>query len=246
MKTILHKADTRGMSNHFWLKSAHTFSFANYYDRERINFGVLRVLNDDYVIGGEGFGTHPHRDMEIVSIPLSGTLEHKDSMGNGGLIHKGEIQVMSAGTGVAHSEYNADQKDPVKFLQIWLFPRELDLTPRYDQVCLKDILKDNTFSQILSPNPEDQGAWIHQDAWFNWAKWDAGHEEEYSMKKLGNGAYVFLVSGKIQVGEQILEARDGYGVYELNSINIKALEDSEFLLMDVPMDLPQYLFRRPI
>src|SRR5210317_195033 len=167
MNTVLHKANTRGIANHGWLNSHHSFSFANYYNPERMHFGVLRVLNDDVVAPGKGFGTHPHDNMEIVSIPLEGDLEHKDSMGNSATIKQGDVQVMSAGTGVFHSEFNKNEDSEVKFLQIWIFPREKNVEPRYDQVSLRDIEKKNQFYQVLSPNKDDKGVWIHQDAWFN-------------------------------------------------------------------------------
>ena len=180
MKTVIHKAETRGHANHGWLDSHHTFSFANYYDRERMHFGVLRVLNDDIVDAGMGFGTHPHDNMEIVSIPLEGDLEHKDSMGNVTVIKEGDVQVMSAGTGITHSEYNKNKDKEVKFLQIWLFPNKKNVTPRYDQISLRDIAKENEFYQILSPSKEDQGVWIHQDAWFHIGKFTKGSTDQRS------------------------------------------------------------------
>ena len=174
MKTIVHAANTRGGSHHGWLKSKHTFSFADYYNPQRVGFGALRVINDDHVDGGMGFGDHSHANMEIISIPLSGKLKHGDSMGNHGIIRSGEIQVMSAGTGIVHSEMNADDIAPVKFLQIWVVPNKLDVTPRYQQVSLVDLLIHNQFSQVLSPHPEDAGVWIHQNAWFSVGEFDKG------------------------------------------------------------------------
>ncbi|HHW7450235.1 pirin family protein [Pasteurella multocida subsp. multocida] len=164
MKTIYHSANSRGNADHGWLKSKHTFSFGHYYDPSRVNFGVLRVINDDFVEGGMGFGTHPHNNMEIISIPLSGDLAHKDSMGNGSIIRNGDIQVMSAGTGVTHSEMNPNADIPVKFLQIWVIPNKRNVEPRYQQITIADNAKPNDFQQILSPNPDDEGVWIHQDA----------------------------------------------------------------------------------
>ena len=166
MKTIIHKADSRGKADHGWLKSHHSFSFANYYNPERMNFGVLRVLNDDRLAAGMGFGAHPHANMEIISIPLEGDLEHKDSMGNTTVIKEGDVQVMSAGTGVQHSEYNHSKTEEVKFLQIWVIPNKQDVEPRYDQVSIRDIQKENEFYQIVSPNEGESGVWVHQDAWF--------------------------------------------------------------------------------
>lgn len=237
MKTIYHPADSRGFADHGWLKSHHTFSFANYYNPERMNFGALRVLNDDQVASGMGFGTHPHRDMEIISIPLEGDLEHKDSMGTTAVIRKGEIQVMSAGTGVMHSEYNKNKDELVKFLQIWVFPDKMNVTPRYDQISIKENEKINDFQQILSPNTEDEGVWIHQNAWFNIANFEAGNAKEYKVHQHGNGVYIFVLKGSAKIGDQILGTRDGFGIWETESFILEALENSEILLMEVPMNI---------
>ena len=236
MKTVYHKADTRGYADHGWLKSYHTFSFANYYNPERMNFGALRVLNDDQVASGMGFGKHPHRDMEIISIPLEGDLEHQDSMGTSAVIRKGEIQVMSAGTGVQHSEFNRNKDQLVKFLQIWVVPNKMNVTPRYDQISIKENEKINDFQQILSPNADDEGVWIHQDAWFNLAKFEKGNAKEYAIHQAGNGVYAFVLKGSAKIGEQILETRDGFGIWETETFTLEALEDSEILLMEVPME----------
>ncbi len=237
MNTVLHKSDTRGNANHGWLKSRHTFSFANYYNPERMHFGVLRVLNDDIVAPGMGFAKHPHDNMEIISIPLDGDLEHKDSMGNVAVIRKGDVQVMSAGTGVYHSEFNRNKNQEVKFLQIWVFPNKKDVTPRYDQISIREVEKDNEFYQILSPNKDDQGVWIHQDAWFHLGNFDKGIKTGYDLKKTGNGVYIFVLEGSIKVGEQELNSRDGFGVWDLNSIQVESLEKSRVLLMEVPMSV---------
>ncbi|WP_417371608.1 pirin family protein [Gelidibacter japonicus] len=239
MKTIYHKADTRGNANHGWLKSRHTFSFANYYNPERMNFGVLRVLNDDIVSESQGFGSHPHRDMEIISIPLEGDLKHKDNMGNETIIKAGDIQVMSAGKGVMHSEFNNNPDQPVKFLQIWVIPNKMNVTPRYGQITVADHAKPNDFQQIVSPNKDDEGVWIHQDAWFHLAKFDQGIAKEYKVKKEGNGVYVFILEGKAKIGDQVLDKRDGLGISDTDSFKLEALENSEILLMEVPMSLPQ-------
>lgn len=236
MKTVFHAADTRGVANHGWLKSRHTFSFANYHHPDRVHFGALRVLNDDEVAGGGGFGTHPHSNMEIISLPLSGDLAHKDSMGNGSVIKSGDIQVMSAGTGVAHSEMNASADTPVKFLQIWVFPRENGVTPRYQQISLGDTRGDG-FRQILSPNADDEGVWIHQDAWFSLADWQAGNAQTYRVKKTGNGVYAFVLEGEAEIAGHPVNARDGLGVWETDSFAVKANSDARILLMDVPMAL---------
>ena len=235
MKTVLHRSDSRGHANHGWLRSHHSFSFANYYNPERMHFGMLRVLNDDTVAAGRGFGTHPHDNMEIISIPLSGDLEHKDSMGTTAVIKEGEIQVMSAGTGVYHSEYNKNADKEVKFLQIWLFPNAKDVTPRYDQIGIKDLIKPNQFSQILSPNKNDQGVWIYQDAWFHVGHFDSRVDATYDLKKEGNGVYFFVLEGEFEVEGQQLKQRDGFGVWDSSKINIKTGEKSRILLMEVPM-----------
>ncbi len=237
MKTVLHKADTRGHANHGWLDTHHSFSFANYYNPERMNFGVLRVLNDDRVAAGRGFGTHPHDNMEIISIPLEGDLEHKDSMGNTTVIRQGDVQVMSAGTGVFHSEYNKNSDREVKFLQIWLFPNKKGVEPRYDQISLDKSRLRNQLHQILSPNPEDEGVWIHQDAWFHLGELDAGHAETYTLKKPGHGVYAFVLDGAVTIAGQALNRRDGFGIWDTDRIEIRADTDARLLLMEVPMSM---------
>lgn len=236
--TVLHKAETRGNANHGWLNSYHTFSFANYYNPERMNFGVLRVLNDDTVMGGKGFGTHPHDNMEIISIPLEGDLEHKDSMGNVAVIRNGDIQVMSAGTGIRHSEYNKNVDKTVKFLQIWVFPNKRNVTPRYDQITLKLADRKNKLQQILSPNPNDEGVWIHQNAWFHLGTFDKGFKTQYRIKGgSGNGVYAFVLNGNITINGQTLGARDGFGVWDVAQLDIQADSKAELLLMEVPMQI---------
>ncbi len=233
--TIFHKAETRGDADHGWLHSRHTFSFADYYDPERVHFGMLRVLNDDTVEAGMGFGTHPHENMEIISIPLEGDLEHKDSMGNVSIIKHGDVQVMSAGSGITHSEYNRSKEKPVKFLQIWVFPNRRNVNPRYDQIKLNITDRHNKLQQILSPDPEDEGVWIYQNAWFHLGRFDKGVSADYNFKANGNGVYVFVLSGDITVNKQKLSARDGFGIWDTDKISVKADSDSEFLLMEVPM-----------
>ena len=237
MKTIIHKAATRGGANHGWLNAKHSFSFANYHNPERMNFGVLRVLNDDSIQAGMGFGTHPHDNMEIITIPLEGDLEHKDSMGNTAVVREGEIQVMSAGTGVMHSEYNNNPDQAVKFLQIWIIPNQQNVTPRYDQISLKEIAKDNEFYQILSPNKEDQGVWIYQDAWFHLGKFSKGSTSEYSLKKEGNGVYAFILEGEVEINGEKLSKRDGLGIWNTSKIDMSVPENAEILLMEVPMNI---------
>ncbi len=235
-KVIIHKADSRGEANHGWLHSFHSFSFASYHNPEKVHFGALRVLNDDTVAGGMGFGKHPHDNMEIISIPLEGDLEHKDSMGNTTVIKKGDVQVMSAGTGIQHSEYNKNKGETVKFLQIWVFPNQKNVTPRYDQITLNLADRHNKLQQILSPNPNDEGVWIHQDAWFHLGKIDANITLPYSFKKAGNGVYAFVLNGSFEIEGQVLSNRDAMGITDANEIQIKSLqEQSEILLMEVPM-----------
>jgi redox-sensitive bicupin YhaK (pirin superfamily) len=233
--TVLHKAESRGDANHGWLRSRHTFSFANYYNPERMHFGSLRVLNDDSVEAGMGFGTHPHDNMEIISIPLEGDLEHKDSMGNVSVIKHGDVQVMSAGTGIYHSEYNKNKDKLVKFLQIWVFPNKKNVTPRYDQISLNLEDRHNKLQQILSPNSDDEGVWIYQNAWFHLGKFDKGVSAFYDIKAKRNGVYLFVLSGELTVNEQPLNSRDGYGIWDVDNITIKSDTNSEFLLMEVPM-----------
>jgi redox-sensitive bicupin YhaK (pirin superfamily) len=235
MKTVLHQSNTRGHANHGWLNAKHTFSFANYYNPQRMNFGVLRVLNDDAIAGGRGFGMHPHDNMEIITIPLEGDLEHKDSMGNSEVIRSGDVQVMSAGTGVFHSEYNKNSDKPVKLLQIWLFPNKRNVKPRYDQITLTNATVENQLSQILSPNPNDEGVWIYQNAWFHWGNLTEGFSTNYTVKAKNNGVYVFVVEGKVTVAGQTLEMRDGLGIWDTDSFSLIAESKAKVLLMDVPM-----------
>ena len=237
MKSVFHQADTRGHANHGWLDSYHTFSFANYHNPERMHFGVLRVLNDDRVAAGNGFGTHPHDNMEIISIPLEGDLEHRDSMGNVAVIKKGDVQVMSAGTGITHSEYNKNSDQEVKFLQIWVFPNKKGVDPRYDQISLKKIRKENEFYQVLSPHKEDQGVWIHQEAWFHLGDLTMNASTSYQLKKESNGVYAFVLQGEMEIEKQYLESRDGFGIWDTKEIQVKALSKSRVLLMEVPMSI---------
>lgn len=237
MNTVYHKANTRGSANHGWLTANHSFSFANYYNPERMNFGVLRVLNDDTIAPSKGFGTHPHDNMEIISIPLAGALEHKDSLGNGAVVQNGDVQVMSAGTGIKHSEFNANSDEDMKLLQIWLFPNKKNVQPRYDQISIKDVEKKNDFYQVLSPNANDQGVWIHQDAWFHLSEFDKEVCTNYKLNKAGNGVYAFIIEGSAEIAGQALERRDGFGIWNVNDFEIRADKNSRILLMEVPMQL---------
>ncbi len=235
MKTILHKAATRGHANHGWLDSYHTFSFAGYHDPTRVNFGVLRVLNDDIVKGGAGFGQHPHDNMEIISIPLRGSLEHGDNNGGHGVIKAGEVQIMSAGSGIAHSEKNASKTDDVNFLQIWLFPKERNIEPRYDQKLFSSEDRINKFQTVIAPTNEKNVLWVNQDAWFSLGKFSSGYSTEYTVNKMGNGVYAFVIDGDVTINGQNLYKRDGFGVWDTDKISISADGDTEVLLMEIPM-----------
>lgn len=234
--TVLHKANERGHADHGWLNAYHSFSFANWYNPDKVQFGVLRVLNDDTVAAGMGFGTHPHDNMEIITIPLEGDLAHKDSMGNEEIIKFGDVQVMSAGTGIRHSEFNPNADKRTKLLQIWLFPNKRNVEPRYQQITLDVKDRQNKLQQILSPNPEDAGVWIHQDAWFHMGKFEKGMTETYTVKRNGNGVYVFVISGSVTINGQVLETRDALGITNTEKLEITATSDAEILLMDIPME----------
>ncbi len=236
MKTILHKANTRGHANHGWLDTNHTFSFAHYYDPARVNFGALRVLNDDFVDGGMGFGTHPHDNMEIISIPLVGDLEHRDSMGNVAMIKQNDVQVMSAGTGIQHSEYNKNKGSKVNFLQIWVFPKAKNIKPNYDQKTFDPRERENKLQLIVSPEKGSEGVWINQDAKFYLGNLKKGFQTDYVISQSGNGIYAFVIEGDVTIAGQKLNKRDGYGIWDFDKMTIAADSDAELLLMDVPMN----------
>lgn len=235
MNTVLHKANTRGHANYGWLDSHHSFSFAHYYDPERIHFGALRVLNDDIVAGGMGFGTHPHDNMEIISIPLEGDLEHKDSMGNTAVIRQNDVQIMSAGTGIYHSEYNRNKDKKVNFLQIWVFPKMRNIKPRYDQITFRPADRVNKLQQIVSPSLEDDGVWINQDAWFSQGTFTKGYTITCPLHQKGNGVYAFVIKGDVSINSQLLNQRDGFGIWDVDALEISAGSDAELLLMEIPM-----------
>lgn len=235
MKTVLHKAATRGHADHGWLNSWHSFSFAGYHNTERMHFGVLRVLNDDTVAGGMGFGRHPHDNMEIVSIPLEGALEHQDSTGTKAIIRQGDVQIMSAGTGIEHSEKNAHRDQPVKFLQIWVFPNKKNVPPRYDQKTFTSEDRRNQFQTVVAPMGQPEGVQIYQDAWFSLCDLEQGKTIEYPFHKAGNGAYVFVLHGAVTVNEIALDKRDGLGISETDRLLFNAGSDASILLMEVPM-----------
>ena len=237
MNTVLHKADTRGSADHGWLKVNHTFSFANYQNPERMNFGVLRVLNDDTIAGGKGFAPHPHNNMEIITIPLEGTIAHKDNMGHESKITNGDIQVMSAGTGVVHSEFNAHETHDLKLMQIWLFTNKKNVKPRYQQLPIRDLESKNEFYQVLSPFKDDQGVWIYQNAWFNLGTFDKSKKLNYELNDKNNGVYIFMIEGEAEIQNQKLEKRDGFGIWNSDKIRIEAKANSRILLMEVPMKI---------
>jgi redox-sensitive bicupin YhaK (pirin superfamily) len=232
---ITHPSETRGVANHGWLKSRHTFSFADYYNPDRMGFGALRVINDDSVDPGMGFGTHPHRDMEIISIPLEGALQHRDSEGNSSVIRKGEVQIMSAGTGIAHSEYNASTTDVVKFLQIWVMPKKTGIKPRYEQKAFTHEDRKNKIATVVSPDGRDGSVTINQNAFFSLADVQSGKDVTYERQSNGNGVYIFVLKGDIEVDGSPLKTRDGVGIKDFESLKISASKDSEILLMEVPV-----------
>lgn len=233
-KTVVHRAEARGYADHGWLKSRFSFSFAEYYDPERMGFGALRVINDDIIAGGSGFGMHPHQNMEIVSIPLIGAIRHEDDMGHTAIIQAGDVQVMSAGTGVLHSEYNADETVAGQFLQIWILPREQGVAPRYDQTTLHWREQKNIFQEIVS-SESGAGVWIHQDAWLSLGVFSRDEKIVYQMKRAGNGLYVFVIAGNMTVAGEVLGSRDGCGVWGTDTVSFEISAGAEVLLLDVPM-----------
>ncbi|MBD3748426.1 MAG: pirin family protein [Sphingobacteriales bacterium] len=235
MKTVFYPAQERGFNNLGWLKSYHSFNFGRFYDPHKMNFGLLRVLNDDHVEAGMGFGTHSHDNMEIVSIPLSGALKHNDSTGREAIIKSGDVQIMSAGTGIQHSEYNASKTEAVKFLQIWIFPKEENITPRYEQKAFSEEAKQNKFLTAVSPEKDAESIWINQDAWFNLSNLDEGKKLNYTLNDDKNGIYVFLLEGSLNIAGKTLKERDAIGVYDIKDIDVEALTAAKLLLIEVPM-----------
>jgi redox-sensitive bicupin YhaK (pirin superfamily) len=236
MKKIFHPANERGHANHGWLNAYHSFSFASWHDESKVHFGLLRVLNDDTIAPGMGFGTHPHDNMEIVTIPLKGVLEHKDSMGNIGQIKPGEIQAMSAGSGVTHSEYNGSKTEETKLFQIWVFPKVRNITPRYDQRIFNVADRKNKFQTIVSPEKSDKTMWINQDAFFSLGNFEKGKTFDYQMNLKGNGVYFMLVDGEAEIDGQKLSRRDAIGIWDADKVSIKINADSEILAIEVPMN----------
>lgn len=236
MKTVFHSEASRGHANHGWLNAKYSFSFASWQNHERIHFGALRVLNDDIVAPSMGFGKHPHDNMEIITIPLKGALKHQDSIGNSSVIEAGEVQVMSAGTGVQHSEVNAKHDEAINLFQIWIFPNKHNVTPRYDQIRYDEESMRNNFLQVVSPNPDDAGTWIHQQAWIHLSHLEEGKSLNYELKQKGNGVYILNIDGNFEIANQLLEKRDAIGVWETISINIKANKTGRLLFIEVPME----------
>lgn len=237
MKTIIYPAENRGHANHGWLNARHSFSFAHWYDPTKIHYGALRVLNDDEVAPGMGFGKHPHDNMEIITLVQEGALEHKDSMGNGSVMRADDVQVMSAGTGVFHSEMNHSKSEAVKLFQIWVFPDKANVTPRYDQKTFAPEGRKNQWQQIIKPDTQTAGdaIFIHQQAWFHLTDLDAGKSLVYEHKKTGNGAYLFMIDGAAEVAGNQLKRRDAIGISEYDKFEIKAVSNARILVMDIPM-----------
>ena len=235
MQQEFHAASTRGFADHGWLKAKHSFSFASWFNRYRMHFGALRVLNDDIVAPGMGFGKHPHDNMEIITIPLKGSLKHEDSMGFSEIVHAGEVQVMSAGTGIYHSEFNASQTEEINLFQLWIFPNQQEVTPRYQQLGYNNLDMKDAFLQLVSPNPDDEGLWIHQTAWIHMIDMSPNTSQTYSLKHPGNGVYLMNIEGEKVIAEQTLGSRDALGVWETNSLEIQASEQGRLLLIEVPM-----------
>ena len=236
MKKILYPANERGHANHGWLNAYHSFSFASWYDEKKVHFGLLRVLNDDTIAPGMGFGTHPHDNMEIVTIPFQGILEHKDSMGNIGQIKPGEIQAMSAGSGITHSEYNGSKTEETKLFQIWVFPKVKNIAPRYDQRKFNIEDRKNKFQTIVSPEKSEAIMWINQDAYFSLGNFEKGKSIDYSIQHKGNGAYIMVIEGEVEIEGEKLSRRDAVGIYDMEKISIKSISNAEILVIDVPMN----------
>lgn len=237
MITKIYPADQRGKADLGWLKANFSFSFGNYFNPENVQFGMLRVLNDDTIAAGMGFGTHPHDNMEIITIPLEGGLQHQDSMGNEAIVRFGEVQVMSAGTGILHSEMNPSKTEHAKTLQLWVFPEKLNVSPRYDQKAFDLESNTNTFVNVVSPEDKNDGnaLWVYQQTFFNLGIFEPGKEIEYTINIPGNGVYLFIIEGEIEVNSQIINKRDAVGITHTDALNIKVKQQSKLLLIEVPM-----------
>ncbi|MGQ9806510.1 MAG: pirin family protein [Chlorobiales bacterium] len=236
MKKVLHRASERGFVNHGWLKSYHSFSFSSYYNPQKMNFGLLRVINDDVIAGGTGFGTHPHQDMEIVTIPLFGALAHKDSTGRSEVILPGEVQIMSAGRGIAHSEFNHSLTDDINLLQIWVLPKEKGIEPRYEQKFFSESERKNRFQTVVSPDSTSGGVWINQDAYFSLGEFDAHQAITYMLKSNTHGVYFFVIEGKVGISGETLQKRDALGIWNSEHTKVNILEPTKLLAIEVPMN----------
>lgn len=236
MEKVFHPANSRGKADFGWLKANYSFSFANFFDPNKTNFGLLRVLNDDTVAAGMGFGTHPHRDMEIITIPLSGQVRHRDSMDHTKVVKAGEVQVMSAGTGVEHSEMNPSQHD-LNMLQIWIFPEKQGLEPRYDQKNYEHLLQKNELINLVTPKSDqkEEAVWINQNAYLKLGEFESGREIVYNLHNQEHGVYIFLIDGSVKIDDHTLEKRDAMGVWKTSSLTIEVLKQSKVLLIEVPM-----------
>ncbi|TNF47829.1 MAG: pirin family protein [Bacteroidetes bacterium] len=235
MKSVVFPENERGKANHGWLKAAHSFSFASWYDPDKIHFGALRVLNDDWVAPGMGFSAHPHDNMEIITIPLEGSLRHKDSMGHTSVIKSGEVQVMSAGTGIVHSELNPDHGKALRLFQIWIFPDKKNVEPRYDQITYNTEELKKDFVQVVSPDQNDKGTWIHQQAWIHLTEMQDDSKRTYAFKKKENGLYIMVINGNFEVDGHLLKERDAIGIWDTDSIDILNIQEGRLLLIEVPL-----------
>ena len=235
MNKIIHRAEDRGYADHGWLKAHHSFSFADYSDMSKVHFGELRVLNDDSIAPGRGFGKHPHDNMEIVTIPLSGAIKHGDSMGNEGIIKTGDVQIMSAGKGIVHSEFNASTTEFLNLFQIWVFPKERNIQPRYDQKTFSPEDRKGKFQVLVAPDKTEGSMWVNQDVWFVRGDFAKGTEISYAPKLKGNGLYLMVITGEVEVAGETLKKRDAIGLWDLEKAEIKINSDAELLIIDVPM-----------
>ena len=237
MNTILHKASQRGFADHGWLKSSHSFSFANYFDNEKVHFGKLRVLNDDLIAPARGFDLHPHQDMEIITIPLSGALRHTDNMDNEEIISTGEVQVMSAGSGIFHSEFNASKTDDLSLFQIWIFTNKKGLKPRYDQKMFDETERVGKWQLLVSPNGQSNSLSINQSAYISIIEFSEENKIDYQLKEQGNGVYFMLIEGEVEINGNKLQKRDAIGVWNfLDSVEINFIGKSKLMAVEVPMN----------
>ncbi len=238
MYYVIHRADTRGISKASWLESRHTFSFADYYDPERMGFGVLRVLNDDIISAGQGFPNHGHHDMEIITIPLAGAVQHEDSLGNASVVQAGEVQIMSAGKGVVHAERNASNTETLSLLQIWIEPKVRGIAPRYEQKIFNSAHRQDRLQELVSPRQDDRALWINQDAYLSRISCSEKSAIAYRPHVVGHGVYLFVMQGEIRVFGEFLGVRDGVGVGDAREVSWYAEDHAEILILEVPMEDP--------